>query len=204
MDRTFLLTSLVVIATPGTGAVFTIVAALAHGVRGGLLAALANTVCLIPHTIAVVTGLASLLHASAVAFEAIKVVGVAYLLYLAVMTWRGAGSLALDLDRARPAGGLAVFRDATLLNLFNPKLTIFFVAFLPQFVDPARPDIVRQLVQLSAGFAVLTLIVYAGYAAAAARLRSRVLARPKVSRRVERGFAVTFALLAARLATAAR
>lgn len=204
VDTTFLVTSLVIIATPGTGAVFTLVAALAHGLRGGLLAALANATCLVPHVVAVVTGLASLLHASATAFSVVKYLGVGYLLYLAIMTWRGAGSLALDPGNAGPTEGLAVFRDATVLNLFNPKLTIFFVAFLPQFVHPSGGDVVVQMLILSGWFALLTFTVYAVYAIAAARLRDVVLARPGVTRRVEKGFAVTFAVLAARLATAGR
>lgn len=204
VSLTFVLVSLVVIATPGTGAVYTVVSTLAHGVRGGLVAALANGVCLIPHVLAVITGLASLIHSSAVAFGIVRYLGVAYLLYLAVQTWRGAGNLSLDLDRARPSSGRAVFWEAMVLNLLNPKLTIFFVAFLPQFVHPGDGHVVRQMLVLSAWFAGLTVAVYAGYAIVAGLLRRSLLERPAVARRAEQGFAVVFAALAARLAFATR
>lgn len=200
----FITLSLVVIATPGTGAVYTVVSTLAHGLRGGLRAAVANGVCLVPHVVAVVTGLASLLHASAVAFAVVRYLGVAYLLYLAVQTWRGAGHLSLDVGDRRPARGVGVFWEAMLLNLLNPKLTLFFVAFLPQFVDPEQGDVVAQMLWLSAVFALLTVGVYAGYAVVAQTFRGHILDHPGVARRAERGFAVIFALLAARLATANR
>lgn len=205
MDLTFVLTSLVVIATPGTGAIFTLAAALARGARSGVVAAAACTVALVPHTLAAVTGLAAVLHTSAVAFSVIKYLGVAYLLYLAVATWRGAGSLRLDVTKAPPPSTLSVFRDALLLNLLNPKLTIFFVAFLPQFVHPSGgPAVPVQMVLLSAVFAALTFVVYCAYAVVAARLRGVVVSRPAAVRRFERSTGVTFALLAGRLALAGR
>lgn len=200
----FLTVSLVVIATPGTGAVHTIVSTLANGLRGGLLAAVANGVSLIPHVVAVITGLASLLHASAVAFEIVRYLGVAYLLYLAVQTWRGAGNLSLDVGRHSPARGTAVFREAMILNLLNPKLTLFFVAFLPQFVDHGAGHVVGQMLWLSTVFGALTVAVYAGYALVAQILRGHILDRPSVARRAERGCAVVFALLAAQLAAGTR
>lgn len=174
---------------------------LAHGLRGGVLAAVANAVCLIPHVVAVVTGLASLLHTSAVAFTLVRYLGVAYLLYLAVQTWRGAGNLTLDVTDRTVASGAAVFREAMLLNLLNPKLTLFFVAFLPQFVDAGKGHVIAQMMWLSAVFAALTVAVYVVYAVAAQSLRSRIIERPTVARRTERSFAVLFILLAARLAT---
>lgn len=196
----FIALSLVVIATPGTGAVYTVVSTLAHGLRGGLLAALANAVCLIPHIVAVVTGLATLLHASAVALNVVRYLGVAYLLYLAVQTWRGAGNLSLSVTDRTVARGAAVFWEAMVLNLLNPKLTLFFVAFLPQFIDAGRGNVVGQMLVLSGVFAVLTVAVYSLYAVAAQTLRRYILDRPTVARRAERGFAVVFLLLAARLA----
>lgn len=200
VSPSFVALSLVVIATPGTGAVYTIVSTLAHGLRGGLLAALANGVCLVPHVIAVVTGLASLLHASAVAFTVIRYLGVAYLVYLAIQTWRGAGNLTLDVTDRRVASGAAVFWEAMVLNLLNPKLTLFFVAFLPQFVNAGQGHVVRQMLGLSAVFAALTVAVYGVYAVAALSFRSHLQTRPTVARRAERGFAIVFLVLAARLA----
>lgn len=203
MSVAFLLTSLIVIATPGTGAVYTIAAALARGWRGGLVAALANGVCLVPHVLAVITGLASVLHASALAFSVVKYLGVGYLIYLAVTSWRGSGRLSLQPDaRRQPPSTRAVFFEAMVLNLLNPKLTLFFVAFLPQFVDPAAPDVIAQMVQLSGWFALFTVLVYAVYAALAAAIRAHVLARPTVLLRIERSFAAVFAILAVRLVVA--
>ncbi len=169
----FLTVSLVVIATPGTGAVHTIVSTLANGLRGGLLAAVANGVSLIPHVVAVITGLASLLHASAVAFEIVRYLGVAYLLYLAVQTWRGAGNLSLDVGRHSPARGTAVFREAMILNLLNPKLTLFFVAFLPQFVDPTRGPVALQILVLGSCYLLLAVINDSVYALAAGGMAGR-------------------------------
>lgn len=200
VSASFVALSLVVIATPGTGAVYTVVSTLAQGLRGGLLAALANGASLLPHVIAVVTGLASLLHASAVGFAVVRYLGVAYLIYLAIQTWRGAGNLTLNVTDRKVASGAAVFWEALVLNLLNPKLTLFFVAFLPQFVDAGQGHVVSQMLGLSAVFAALTVAVYVVYAVAAQSLRSHILERPAVARRAERGFAIVFLLLAARLA----
>ncbi len=136
MSPEFLITTLIIVASPGTGVVYTLAAGLSRGGRASVLAAFACTLGIVPHLIAALTGLAALLHASAVAFEIVKYAGVAYLLYMAWQSLREHGTLKIE---AKPDARSArqVLVDGILINLLNPKLSIFFVAFLPQFVDPS-------------------------------------------------------------------
>jgi len=195
----FLLTTLVVVATPGTGALFTIVAGLSHGRRQSLVAAFGCTLGVLPHLLAAVTGLAALLHASALAFSVVKWVGVAYLLFLAVVTWRDSWELG-SVEEGPPASVRHTIRQAVLVNLLNPKLTIFFVAFLPQFVRPSDPHQLATLLVLSGVFMLVTLIVFAAYGVLAAALRDHVIRRPKVAQWLRRSFAACFVAMGARLA----
>jgi threonine/homoserine/homoserine lactone efflux protein len=194
----FLLTTLVVVATPGTGALFTIVAGLSHGRRQSLVAAFGCTLGVLPHLLAAVTGLAALMHASAVAFSVVKWAGVAYLLYLAVATWRDSSDLAVD--QRTPASFRRTIWQAVLVNLLNPKLTIFFVAFLPQFVSPTDPHQLTRMLTLSAVFMLATFVVFATYGVLAAALRDHVISRPKVVQWLRRSFAVCFVAMGAKLA----
>ena len=178
MSVAFLLTTLVVVATPGAGALFTIGAGLGRGRRASLVAAVGCTIGIVPHLVAAATGLAALMHASALAFQGLKYAGVAYLLFLAWTTLRDKG--ALGVDAAEPSSAWRTIRQAVLLNLLNPKLTIFFVAFLPQFVHPDEPNALWHMLGLSAVFMLVTLVVFAGYGVFAAAMRTRVLARPRV------------------------
>lgn len=136
MSTEFLITSLVVVATRGTGVLFTLAAGLAYGGRASLVAAFACTLGTLPHMLAAITGLAALLHASAVAFETVKYLGVAYLLYMAWSTLREHGPLTVDEQAPRSASKVIVF--GVLVNLLNPKLTIFIFAFLPLFIAPTE------------------------------------------------------------------
>ncbi|MFC0678544.1 LysE family translocator [Lysobacter korlensis] len=203
MSVAFLLTTLVVVATPGTGALFTIAAGLSRGARAGLIAALGCTLGIVPHMLAAITGLAAVMHTSALAFETIKWLGVAYLLYLAWQTWRDRSPLTVD-ETPSPRSALRVIWSAVLLNLLNPKLTIFFFAFLPQFVDTAAADSVVQMLGLSAVFMAVTLVVFAVYGVFAAGVRRHVISRPKVVTWMRRTFAATYVLLAGRLALQGR
>ncbi|WP_435742449.1 LysE family translocator [Nocardioides sp. SYSU DS0663] len=197
MTLAFLLTSLVIVATPGTGALFALAAGLARGPRAAVLAAFACTLGTVPHLLAAITGLAAVLHASGAAFQVLKYAGVAYLLWMAWSTWRDTGALTVDDDG--PRGARAVIVSGVTLNLLNPKLTLFFFAFLPQFV-PAGTGSVPAMLGLSAVFMAMTFVVFAAYGVAAAAVRDRVLARPRLVARLRRGFAASFALLGARLA----
>lgn len=203
MSIAFLLTTLVVVATPGTGAVYSIAAGLSRGTRAGIVAAFGCTLGVIPHMIAAITGLAAILNASAVAFETIKWLGVAYLLYLAWQTLRDRSLIDVDQDAA-PVSFWRVIRTAVLINLLNPKLTIFFFAFLPQFVPAGAPNATWQMVGLSLVFMALTFIVFALYGTFAATMRAQVITRPRVMAWLRRTFAATYVLLAGRLALESR
>ena len=204
MSVEFLLTALVLAVTPGTGVVFTVAAALSQGARGGAVAALGCTLGIVPHVAAAMTGLAAVLHASAVAFTVLKYLGVAYLLYLAWSTLREHGALRLEPAGGPPRSARQVVVSAVLVNLLNPKLTIFFLAFLPQFVrdDGAVP--LLQMLQLSGAFMAVTFVVFLGYGCAAAAVRTHVLSRPPVLVWMRRTFAAAFVGLGARLALAER
>jgi threonine/homoserine/homoserine lactone efflux protein len=204
MSTAFLLTTLVVVATPGTGALYTIAAGLARGARASVVAAVGCTLGIVPHMLAAITGLAALLHASAVAFQAVKYAGVAYLLWMAWSTFRETGALAVDEEEAQARSALRVIVSGVLVNLLNPKLTIFFLAFLPQFVgrDAAHPSL--GMLELSAVFMAVTLVVFAIYGVCAAALRARVLSRPRVLRWMRRCFGGAFLALAGRLALTER
>jgi threonine/homoserine/homoserine lactone efflux protein len=199
----FLLTTLVIVVTPGTGVIFTLAAGLSQGARASVIAAFGCTLGIVPHMIAAITGLAALLHASALAFQLFKFLGVAYLLYLAWTTWRDRSTLTVD-SAARSRSAARTIVAAILVNVLNPKLTIFFFAFLPQFVRPGDPGALTTLLGLSAVFMVVTFVVFAIYGIFAAAVRSHVLARPRVLTWMRRAFAATFVGLGARLALSDR
>jgi threonine/homoserine/homoserine lactone efflux protein len=199
----FVLTSFVICVSPGIGALFTMGAGLARGTRAGLLAAFACTLGTVPHAVAALTGLAAVLHASGVAFQAVKYAGVAYLLWMAWSTWRDTGALRVDTDGS-PAGVRAVITTGITANLLNPKLTLFFFAFLPQFVPAGSPDTLLRMAGLSTVFMAMTFVTFAAYAVAAGALRDRVLTRPRLVTRIRKVFAASFLLLSARLAVESR
>jgi threonine/homoserine/homoserine lactone efflux protein len=199
----FLVTSLVVVLIPGTGVVFTVSVGLTMGSRAGIWAALGCTAGILPHLAATVLGLAALLHMSALAFQVLKFAGVAYLMYLAWATWRDTQGFAVD-TAARRLRPLAIVTKAFLLNILNPKLTIFFLAFLPQFVAPDAPAPLAQMLTLSAVFMAMTFAVFVVYALLAHGFRAVVVESPRVQRWLRRGFAASFAGLGANLAVSDR
>jgi threonine/homoserine/homoserine lactone efflux protein len=199
MSTAFLLTTLVVVATPGTGSLYTIAAGLSRGRRASLVAAAGCTVGIVPHMVAAIAGLAALLYTSSVAFSVLKYFGVGYLLLLAWRTLRDRSPLALD-DAPTPRSAARVIAQAVLINLLNPKLTIFFFAFVPQFVDPGQPSTTLRMVALSGVFMLVTLVVFASYGLFAAAVRTHVIDRPRVVAWMRRAFAGSYAVLAGRLA----
>ena len=203
MSLAFLLTTLVVVATPGTGVVYTLAAGLSRGRRASVVAAFACTLGIVPHVLATVTGLAALLNASAAAFQILKYAGVAYLLYMAWATVRDKDALAVDEEVAPGSAGRVIVRGV-LINILNPKLTIFFFAFLPQFVDPGEPRALPRMLWLSGVFMLATFVVFAAYGILAASVRSRVTSRPRVMAWLRRGFAGSFVALGAKLALTVR
>jgi threonine/homoserine/homoserine lactone efflux protein len=207
MTLAFLLTSLVVVATPGSGALYTVAAGLKLGSRASVFAALGCTLGIVPAMLAAVTGLAAVMHSSAIAFQTVKCLGVAYLLYLAWMTWRDKSELVPSTtdsgpDSERP-GMWRITWTGVVVNVLNPKLTLFFVAFLPQFIDPRRPP-VGQMFSLSAVFMAMTFVVFACYGVFAAGVRTHVIRRPRVVTWLRRSFATTYVALAARMAATTR
>lgn len=204
MTVAFLLTTLVVVATPGTGALYTVATGLAHGGRAAAVAALGCTLGIVPHMLAAVTGLAAVLHSSAVAFQTLKYLGIAFLLYLAWSMWRDDSEFVPVNQPAAPPGTWRIVGTAVAVNLLNPKLTLFFFAFLPQFVAPDEGSAVIQMLRLSAVFMAVTLVVFACYGVFAAAVRDQVTRRPRVVTWLRRTFAVSYVALAARMAAASR
>jgi threonine/homoserine/homoserine lactone efflux protein len=199
MSLAFLLTALVIVVTPGTGALFTISTGISRGRRPSVVAAFGCTLGIVPHLAAAVTGTAALLRAGGTAFEVVKYAGVAYLLLMAAMTWRDRSTLALARDEA-PRSSWRIVRSAVLVNLLNPKLTLFFFAFLPQFV-PHRGDALPAMLVLSAVFMAMTFVVFAAYGLGAAAARTHLVERPRLVRRMRQLFAASFVGLGAKLAT---
>jgi threonine/homoserine/homoserine lactone efflux protein len=199
----FLLTTLIIVATPGTGVLYTLAAGLARGARASIIAAAGCTLGIIPHMVAAITGLAALLHASALAFQTLKWFGVAYLLYMAWNTLRDKGTLTVAEETA-PRSATRVIGSAILINVLNPKLTIFFFAFLPQFVNTTEANGVARMVELSVVFMLVTFVVFAGYGVFAASVRHHVISRPRVLTWLRRVFAGAFVALGARLALTSR
>jgi len=199
----FLLTTLIVVATPGTGVIYTLAAGLARGARASVIAAVGCTLGIVPHMVAAITGAAALLHSSALAFQTLKYLGVVYLLYMAWSTLREKGALTVD-EQTAPPSATRVISSGVLVNILNPKLTIFFFAFLPQFVSTDDEGALLHMLGLSGVFMLVTLVVFAGYGVFAASVRTRVIGRPRVMTWMRRGFAGSFVALGTRLALAAR
>ena len=199
MGIEFLITSFVVVISPGPGALLTVAAGLSGGARAAAVTALGCTLGIVPHLLAAVTGLAALLHASATAFDALRYAGVAYLLYMGWATWRSPAALEVRADApARSTGGRIA--EAMLVNLLNPKLSLFFLTFLPQFIAPGEAQPAERMAQLSLVFMAMTLVVFLGYGVFAARFRDQVLQRPSVLVWLRRGFAAAFVALGGKLA----
>jgi threonine/homoserine/homoserine lactone efflux protein len=199
----FLITSLIVIVSPGTGVLYTLGAGLSRGSRASVVAAFGCTLGIVPHMVAAIMGLAAVLHASALAFQTLKYAGVAYLLYMAWSALREHGALRVAED-AGPRSANRVVLEAILMNILNPKLSIFFLAFLPQFVNAGEPHPLSRMVELSSVFMLLTFVVFVGYGLGAASIRSHVISRPRVLTWMRRTFAAAFVALGAKLAVADR
>ena len=199
MGIEFLITSFVVVISPGPGALLTVAAGLSGGARAAAVTALGCTLGIVPHLLAAVTGLAALLHASATAFDVLRYAGVAYLLYMGWATWRSPAALEVRADAPARSTGRRI-AEAMLVNLLNPKLSLFFLTFLPQFIAPGETQPAERMAQLSLVFMAMTLVVFLGYGVFAARFRDQVLQRPSVLVWLRRGFAAAFVALGGKLA----
>ena len=199
MNVDFLLTSLIVVAAPGTGALYTIASGLSRGVRVGVIAAFSCTLGIIPHMLAAIMGLAAVFNTSHTAFAIVKYTGVTYLIYMAWMTLKENDPLQMD-EKSQTRPPLKIIFSAILLNLLNPKLPIFFLAFLPQFVDMNDPHPASHMLRLSALFMLITFMVFALYGTFSAFMRAHVLSKPSTLKGMRIAFASGFVGLAMKLA----
>jgi threonine/homoserine/homoserine lactone efflux protein len=195
----FLVTSLIVVLVPGTGVIFTVSTGIVQGRRASVYAALGCTAGILPHLLATVLGLAAIMHTSALAFQTLKYAGVAYLLYIAYATWQDKSAFEVD-STAPKTGAVRLIGRAILLNVLNPKLTIFFLAFLPQFVEPNTDSPLMQLITLSGVFMAMTFVVFVVYGFLAHFFRKSVIESRRVQSWLRRGFASAFAALGINLA----
>ena len=202
MSAAFLITTLIVVVTPGIGVLYTLAAGLTEGRRASVVAAFACTLGIVPHMAAAIAGVAAVLNASAVAFQTLKFAGVAYLLYMAWSTLRETGTL--ELAAAPPRSARRIIVSGVLANLLNPKLSIFFLAFLPQFVRADEDQRLLHMVALSGFFMLATFVVFAAYGLFAAAVRRHVITRPHVLTWMRRTFAGAFVALGAKLAVTSR
>jgi threonine/homoserine/homoserine lactone efflux protein len=203
MSLSFFLTSMIVIVSPGTGVLYTLAVALTKGSRASIAAAFGCTLGIVPHMCAAMLGLAAVMHTSALAFATLKWCGVIYLLYMAWHALRERGALAVD-ARLDARSSRRVIVTGFLINILNPKLSIFFLAFLPQFIAADEGHALLRMGELSAAFMAMTFAVFVVYGLFAAYVRDRIVTRPKVMSWLRRGFAGGFAALGARLAFAER
>jgi threonine/homoserine/homoserine lactone efflux protein len=199
----FLITSFIVIVSPGTGVLYTLAAGLSRGSRASVVAAFGCTLGIVPHMAAAIMGLAALLHTSALAFQTFKYLGVAYLLYMAWSTLREQGALRVE-EQVGVRSAAQVTVTAILINILNPKLSIFFLAFLPQFVSAGEPNPLSRMLVLSVTFMLMTFVVFVGYGLFAASIRDHVISRPRVLTWMRRTFAGAFVALGGKLALADR
>ena len=203
MSVEFLVTSFIIIVSPGTGVLYTLAVGLSRGSRASVVAAFGCTLGIVPHMAAAILGLAALLHTSALAFQTFKYIGVAYLLYMAWSALREHGALKVE-HEAGPRSAVRLTVTAVLINILNPKLSIFFLAFLPQFVSADEPHPLSRMLLLSGVFMLMTFVVFVGYGLFAASVRDRVISRPQVLTWMRRSFAAAFVALGAKLALAGR
>ena len=203
MGLEFLITSLIIVASPGTGVLYTLATGLSRGSRASVVAAFGCTLGIVPHMAAAIMGLAALLHTSALAFNAFKYLGVAYLLYMAWNALHEHGSLKVE-KQLGSRSAVQITVTAILINILNPKLSIFFLAFLPQFVSTDELNPLSRMLELSAVFMLMTFVVFVVYGLFAASIRDHVVTRPRVLTWMRRTFAGAFVALGAKLAFADR
>lgn len=199
----FLLTSLIVVLIPGTGVIYTVSNGLFLGRRASIAAAFGCTAGIIPHLTASILGLSAILHMSAMAFLVIKYVGAAYLLYLAWSIWRETGSLNFN-NPSQSKGMFKIALRGILINILNPKLTLFFLAFLPLFISQGTMSPVFQLILLSLVFMAMTLVIFILYGLSANMLRKQVVSSPKLVIMLQRSFAGLFAAFGIKLVMTSR
>ena len=195
----FLATAFVVVIAPGTGVIYTLALGLGQGRHAAFWAALGCTAGIVAHLVAATLGLAAILHTSALLFNIVKFAGVAYLFYLAWQSLKSGGALSISAERSADSGP-RIARRGALINILNPKLSIFFLALLPPFLSGNPVTATAEMISLGAVFMVMTFAVFTLYGAFAAKARDLILGSEHVMTWLNRTFAGIFALLAGRLA----
>ena len=177
----FIAAALVVLVIPGPAVLYILARSLGQGRRAGLVSVLGLSAGALVHVAAATVGLSAILLASATAFTAVKLVGAAYLIYLGLRTLLTQPA-ASAVTTSPPLAMRRIFADGVLVCILNPKIAIFFLAFLPQFADPARGPVPRQILLLGLLYVALALITDGAYALIAGHLRhwlgGRVLQSP--------------------------
>ncbi len=199
LSTEFFLTSLVVVLVPGTGVIYTVSTGLVHRWKASIVAAFGCTAGILPHLAVSILGLSAILHMSALVYQVLKLAGALYLLYLAWGMWRDTGSLKLD-QSSKDMNPRQLVLKGILINILNPKLTLFFFAFLPLFVSPDAVSPTKEMVGLSAIFMGMTFIIFALYGILASGVSKYLVNSPKAIRGMQRSFALIFVGLAAKLA----
>ena len=195
----FLITSLIVVLVPGTGVIYTVSTGLFLGWRSSIAAAIGCTAGIIPHLTACILGLSAIIHMSSVVFNCFKYAGAVYLLYLAWSMWRETGAITFNSPDTK-TGLRSIALKGFLINILNPKLSIFFLAFLPLFISPGTASPTLDMLLLSIVFMAMTLFVFVLYGIAANTVSRYVIHSPNVVTWLQRSFAATFAALGAKLA----
>ncbi len=203
MTLDFFVTAMIVVLLPGTGVLYTLAIGLGQGMRASIAAAFGCTLGIVPHALASLVGLAALLHTSALVFQIVKYLGALYLLYMAWSVLREHGPLSISQERSA-VNWRRTISAGIALNILNPKLSLFFLAFLPQFVSPHTQNATVHLSILAIVFMLMTFIVFVGYGLCAALVRDTLLARPRVLLWLRRSFAGAFAVLGLKLALSER
>jgi threonine/homoserine/homoserine lactone efflux protein len=195
----FLLASLVVVLIPGTGVIYTITTGLTLKWRASIAAAIGCTLGIVPHILASILGLSALLDMSAQVFSALKMAGAMYLLYLAWNMWREAGTLEIN-KKSTETSTAQIVTKAIAINLLNPKLTIFFFAFLPLFVSKDSSSPTMEMIMLSTVFMGMTFFIFALYGILASGISAYLINSSRAVKRLQQAFAVILATFAVKLA----
>ena len=200
---TFFAASVLLALAPGPDNIFVLTQSALHGQLAGLLVTLGLCTGLIVHTTAVAFGVAVIFQASALAFTALKLCGAGYLLYLAWGAWRAtATKISANSGVALSLGKL--YRRGIIMNVTNPKVSIFFLAFLPQFADPGRGSLTLQMVLLGGVFILATILIFGAIALLAGTLGSWLTRSDKAQIIMNRVASLVFVALALKLATTQR
>jgi threonine/homoserine/homoserine lactone efflux protein len=203
----YLVAALIVIAAPGPDSLNSLAIGLSRGRREGVAYALGVGVGCLTHTLWAMLGISAVVAASATWFNVIKWIGVAYLVWLGVQSLRASGGIAAPQDAGETAGRSSAqrFRQGLLTNALNPKVMLFFLAFLPQFVDPQRgAAVIWQLGLMGLTFTLITAMAYSALAWSAGSVGARLSKQPRIALWLERATGVVFIAMALRLALAER